>query len=61
MCFPETAFDGARAGVERVLDEDGARVQAAQNRTAPEHPFEEWFAHLPCDDLHLLANMVSSL
>ena len=59
MCFPETAFDGARAGVERVLDEDGARVQAAQNRTAPEHPFEEWFAHLPCNDL--LANVVSVL
>jgi len=45
--------------VQRVLDENRARVQAAQNRTAPEHPFEEWFAHLPCNDL--LANVVSVL
>ena len=59
MCFPEAALDGARAGVQRVLDENRARVQAAQDRTASEHPFEEWFAHLPCNDL--LANVVSVL
>ena len=52
MCFPETTLDGARAGVERVLDEDGARVQTTQNRAASEHPFEERFAHLARDDLN---------